>query len=80
MEFEMDIFEKDGGVYSLPVERFRTMNILGMTVVVKFDYTDTDGKSVSVQLALTGEQCRALSQQLASQADVLDLERPTRPQ
>lgn len=67
-------------VQNTPVVSFRAINILGILAVVKFDYRQDDGLPVSVQVSLTMQQCREFPQQLLSQADVLELERPTAPQ
>lgn len=75
------LFEKTGEVQNTPLLGFRTINVLGILAVVKLDFQQDAGLPVSVQLSLTAQQCRELgSRQLLSQADVLELERPTAPQ
>ncbi|MDH4442693.1 MAG: hypothetical protein QE284_20195 [Rhizobium sp.] len=72
--------DSTGEVQNTPLLGFRTINVLGILAVAKLDFRDSAGIPVSVQLSLTAQQCRELGRQLLSQADVLDLERPTAPQ
>lgn len=74
------LFDKTGKVQNTPLLGFRSINILGNLAIVKLDFRQDDGIPVSIQLSLTAQQCRELGRQLQSQADVLELERPTPPQ
>ena len=74
------LFDKTGKVQNTPLLGFRSINILGILAIVKLDFRRDDGIPVSIQLSLTAQQCRELGRQLQSQADVLELERPTPPQ
>lgn len=74
------LFDKTGEVQNTPLLGFRTVNVLGILAVVKLDFRQDGEMPTSVQLSLTAQQCRELGRQLLSQADVLELERPTPPQ
>lgn len=71
------LLDKTGEVQNTPLLGFRTVNVLGILAVVKLDFRQPGNIPTSVQLSLTAQQCRELSRQLLSQADVLELERPT---
>ena len=77
----MDVVgDANRGIRSVPLDSFSTFNVLGITCVLKLDYSSVDGAVNTVQLSLSIDQCRAMAQQLLSQANVLEYERPSSPQ